>query len=142
MFMLMADIVSRRSTCLRKQVGAVIAKDHRVVSMGYNGAPSRMPHCLEVGCLSFVGDEKDPGCQRAVHAEANAIAFAARQGIAVEGATLYVTLAPCLNCAKLIINAGIKRVVYGEPYRENKGIELLDMAGIEVVLYEYTPDVL
>lgn len=128
MFMAIANIVSFRSTCLRAKVGAVIVQDNRIVSTGYVGAPSGLPHCLDVGCE--IGP--DGGCIRTVHAEVNAIAFAARAGIKLEGSTLYVTMSPCLNCAKLIINAGIREVVYRDEYRDPSGLKLLRQAGIEI----------
>lgn len=118
--MAMARAVSQRSTCNRAQVGAVIVRNGRVISTGYGGAPSGLPHCDEVGCL-----EKDGHCVRTSHAEAGAIAFAARHGIPTEGATMYVTHRPCLACAKLIINAGIREVVYEEAYGEIDGVDLL-----------------
>lgn len=119
-----AQLVAKRGTCRRNQVGAVLASEGRIISIGYNGAPSGMPHCHPEVC-----DPTLP-CTRTVHAEANTIAFAARKGIATEGATLYVTLSPCIDCAKLIINAGIKRVIYWEAYRDQKPLRLLDEAGV------------
>lgn len=129
----MAVSASKRSTCRRKQVGALIAIDGRPLSVGYAGAPSGMPHCLEHGCL--IGPEG--GCIRTVHAEANAIAFAARKGLATENATLYATVSPCPACAKLIINAGIMQVRYLEEYRLVEGIEILKSAGIRVEQHYY-----
>lgn len=126
--MMIAQLISQRSTCNRAQVGCVITQEGRIVSTGYGGAPSGLPHCMDVGCK--IGP--DGGCIRTSHAEAGAIAFAARKGVALEGATLYVTLSPCLSCAKLIINAGISRVYYLEPYRDLSGIELLEKAGVSV----------
>lgn len=126
MLMEMAIIASKRSTCNRKHVGALIAIDGRPVSVGYAGAPSGLPHCLEHGCLPG----PDGGCIRTQHAEANAIAFAARKGISTERATLYTTVSPCLACAKLIINAGIDVVWFLELYRKTEGIKLLEQLGI------------
>ena len=126
MLMQMAMTASLRSTCQRKQVGALLAIDGRPISIGYGGAPSGFPHCDESVC-----DLTKP-CTRTVHAEANAIAFAARKGIATEGSALYCTLAPCLDCAKLIINAGVLHVNYLETYRNSDGIILLATAGIIV----------
>lgn len=129
MLMRVATIISGRSTCLRAYVGAVIAVEGRIISTGYVGAPAGLPHC------SSVGDEIGPegGCIRTVHAEANAIAWAARYGTSTEGAQLYSTREPCLRCAQLIINAGISRVVYEHPYRLHDGLELLEVAGIEIL---------
>jgi dCMP deaminase len=130
-----AVTVSKRSTCSRKQVGAVIALDGRVLSLGYAGSPAGTPHCLDVGCLQGV----DGGCIRTVHAELNAIAFAAKQGIALNRSTLYCTDSPCLVCAKAIINAGIEDVKYLRLYRDLSGLELLTEAGIshDAVPYQY-----
>lgn len=121
MLMEMAITASKRSTCNRKHVGAIIAIEGRPISVGYAGAPSGLPHCLEHGCLTG----PDGGCIRTQHAEANAIAFAARKGISTEKATLYTTVSPCLACAKLILNAGIGEVWYLEKYRKTDGIDLL-----------------
>ncbi len=126
MLMEMAITASKRSTCSRKHVGALIAIEGRPVSVGYAGAPSGLPHCLDHGCI--VGP--DGGCIRTQHAEANAIAWAARKGISTENATLYTTVSPCLACAKLIINAGIGEVWFLELYRKMEGIELLGKLGI------------
>lgn len=124
MLMEMAITASRRSTCLRRNVGAVIALDGRPLSLGYVGAPSGQPHCTPEVC-----NESAP-CERTIHAEANAIAFAARKGIALEGSELYTTVSPCVSCAKLIINSGIKKVWYLEEYRDQAGINLLHRSGI------------
>jgi dCMP deaminase len=147
MLMRQAEIVAERSTCARAHVGVVIAHDGRVVSQGYNGAPAGMAHCDHTcGCASKFAkpspltDIHSPGCPAigactiAVHAEANAIAFAARYGVATGGAMLFTTLAPCAACAQLSINAGIIRVVFAKPYRFDLGINLLMDAG---VLTEY-----
>ncbi len=127
MAMQMAVIASRRSTCNRRQVGAIIMLDGRPLSIGYAGSPAGTPHCLDVGCLYG----PDGGCIRTQHAEANAIAWAARKGIQLEGSTMYVTLSPCLSCAKLIVNAGIKKVIFDEPYRDESGVDYLTDAGVD-----------
>lgn len=123
--MAVAMVMATRSTCNRLQVGCVIAKDGRIISTGYAGAPSGLPHC---------GPECNPDnpCNNTVHAEAGAIAYAARHGIAVEGATIYCTHSPCLACAKLIINSGIQEVIYDQEYRDKSGVELLLKAGKSV----------
>lgn len=126
MLMEMAISASKRSTCARKHVGAILAVEGRPISVGYAGAPSGLPHCLDHGCLPG----PDGGCIRTQHAEANAIAFAARKGIATEGATLYTTVSPCLACAKLIINAGIIEVMYLDLYRNREGLDLFSQKGI------------
>lgn len=123
--MSMAETLSDRATCTRRQVGALIVRDSRVISTGYNGAPAGLPHCNH-----RLNELPSAGCQRAVHAEANAIVFAARNGIATEGATIFTTLSPCYECAKLIINAGITQVWYDTRYRDPAGLELLDQAGV------------
>mgnify|MGYP001560162243 CR=1 FL=1 len=121
------DILAKRGTCPRARVGIILARDSRIVATGYNGAPTNMSHCLDVGCLlSLTG-----GCIRAVHAEANVIAFAAREGIRTQDTALYVSLAPCLSCAQLIINAGISDVFYQSPYRNPEGLRLLESVNIK-----------
>ncbi len=123
-FMKMLDVIAERSTCERKQVAAIIEKDGRIISTGYAGSPSGMPHCIDEGCIM-----EDGHCVATIHAEANAIAFAAKHGIATQGATLYCTYAPCRDCAKLIINSGIVAVKFVMPYSPGP-LELLDKAGI------------
>lgn len=115
-----ARVMAGRGTCSRLQVGAVVARDSRVVSSGWNGSPSGMAHCTHLD---------DNPCVISVHAEANAIAFAARAGVSTAGTTLYCTHAPCYDCAKLILNAGITRVVYAEKYRSEEGLTLLKAGG-------------
>lgn len=127
-----AYIASLRSTCNRSQVGAAIVKEGRVISTGYNGAPSGLPHCGPECSL-------DNPCTRTVHAEAGAISYAARVGIATEGATLYCTHEPCIDCAKLIINSGIIHVYYETPYRKKEGSELLRSAGVTVSRWTRQP---
>lgn len=129
MYLQIAEVVSQRGTCSRSQVGAVIVKNNSVVSEGYVGSPSGFPHCLDNGCI--IG--KDGGCIRTVHAEANAIIKAAKYGKAVNGATMYCTHSPCKVCASFIINAGIKRVVYRNEYRDTSPVEILRKVGITVV---------
>lgn len=119
-----ALIMSKRSTCPRKHVGAVISRDGRVIATGYNGPPAGMPHCEH---------SDDEPCNDAVHAEANAIAFAARHGVATDRAMLTTTMLPCLKCSQLTINAGIVAVTYLHPYRDSSGATLLERAGITVV---------
>lgn len=123
----MAEYVAMRGSCTKLQVGAVIARDHRCISTGYNGAPAGVAHCSHT-----LAEDARITCERSVHAEANAVAYAARYGVSTEGCTLYVTHQPCINCAKLIINAGIRRVVYRFPYRLTEGIELMREVGIDI----------
>jgi dCMP deaminase len=114
-----ARVVSKRSTCLRNKVGAVLVRDNRILSTGYNGAPTGMEHCLDIGCIrnerNIPSGERHELC-RAVHAEQNAIIQAALHGVSTQGSTLYSTHQPCVLCAKMLINAGVKRVVFGQNY--------------------------
>ncbi len=132
--MQMAELAASRSTCMRRNVGAVIVKDKHVISSGYNGAPKRVPHCEERGgCLreqmGIPSGERQELCM-AVHAEQNAIVQAAAFGLSVEGATMYVTHQPCIVCAKMIINAGIRRIVIKEGYPDDLALQVLREAGI------------
>ena len=135
MLMETAHVISHRGTCERSQVGVVISKDSRIISTGYVGSPAGAAHCYEVGCE--IGSHG--GCVRTVHAEANAIAFSARSGVATQGGVLYCTLSPCRECAKLIINAGIERVVYHHEYRDTSGLDLLRNS--KVVVHRFPQDV-
>jgi len=114
-------LVASRSTCLRRQVGAVIVKDKKILTTGYNGAPSGLAHCLDVGCLrdklGIPSGQRHELC-RGLHAEQNAIIQAAYHGVSIKGATLYCTNLPCIICTKMIINAGITRVVYEQGYAD------------------------
>ena len=130
LFMKIAELIGRRSTCPRGGVGAVLVRDYRIITTGYVGAPSGLEHCYDLGCHII-----DEGCIRTVHAEANAIAFASKHGIKTLGSTLYCTHSPCLDCAKLIANAGVERVVYREEYRDSSGKHLLDRADVRVLRY-------
>jgi dCMP deaminase len=131
-FMEIARVVARRATCLHRQVGAVIIKGKQIVSTGYNGAPAGHPHCLDIGCArdGVPSGQRSELC-RAAHAEQNAINFAARYGISIEGATLYTTCYPCSWCAKSIVNAGIVRVVYAEDYPDPLAKEILSSICVE-----------
>lgn len=120
----MARIWAENSYCKRRQVGALLVKDKTIISDGYNGTPSGFPNVCE--------DENDTTFPYVLHAEANAIAKVAQSNNSSDGATLYVTASPCIECAKLIIQAGIKRVVYSEKYRLTDGIDLLERAGVKV----------
>ena len=117
-----------RSTCPRKHVGAVIVRDKAVLATGYNGSLRGLPHCTDVGCLMDNGH-----CVRTVHAEANAILQAARHGVRIEGSEIVVTASPCWDCFKLITNAGIVKVLYGEFYRDERIFEFARDARIELV---------
>ena len=120
-----------RSTCPRKHVGAVIVRDKTVLSTGYNGSIRGAPHCTEAGCLIVNGH-----CVRALHAEQNAIIQGALHGVNVSGSTVYVTHQPCLVCAKMIINAGIERVVYAGHYPDEIACGFIEQAGVELSKYE------
>ncbi|NLK21828.1 MAG: cytidine deaminase [Epulopiscium sp.] len=137
-FMEIVDLVKKRSTCLRRQVGALIVKERRILSTGYNGAPTGCSHCEEIGCLreklNIPSGQRHELC-RALHAEQNAIVQAAMHGVSVLGGTLYVTHQPCVMCAKMAINAGIKRIVFRGDYPDELSMELLKEAGIDIVSF-------
>jgi len=133
-FMQLAQMVAQRSTCLRRQVGAVMVKDQQILSTGYNGSPSGLQHCDEVGCLrqslGVPSGERHEIC-RAVHAEQNALVQAAKHGVAIAGADLYCTHQPCVLCTKLLINGGIRRVVYTHSYPDQLALAMAIEAGLE-----------
>lgn len=146
-----AKAVAKRGTCSRASVGAVVSREGRIIATGYNGAPAGLPHCDHtwdhtdveldhetVEAIKVLFPEREvvavsKGCEISEHAERNAIAFAARYGLALEGGEIHCTHAPCLDCARSIINAGILRVSYEIPYRLTAGVELLVQAGLQVV---------
>lgn len=158
--MQIAVLWGMRSTCSRAEVGVVITRDGRILSSGYNGAPSGMDHCdhscdcavrvdrclvqhpPSCQCTLLNSDDHAEDCRaykpctNVVHAEANAIAFAAKHGVGIQGAELHTTRVPCLTCAGMIINAGITRVVWGEEHRDMEGFLRLGQAGLEVIKYE------
>lgn len=142
-FMRIAREVAERSTCLRRKVGAVIVRDKRILTTGYNGAPRGIRHCADRGCLREKLDvpsgERHELC-RGLHGEMNALLQAAVHGVGVEGSTLYCTNRPCSLCAKMLINAGVKRIVIGEGYPDELGEELLKEAGIPVERFEGAKD--
>lgn len=124
-FFTIAQTISHSSTCSRLRVGAILVVDRRIVSSGYNGAPSGVTHCYHQE-----GDDRP--CMKAVHAEVNCVAFAARHGVVTLGSTLYSTHAPCLPCSMLLINAGVAEVQFLERYRVADGLDLLKTAGVTV----------
>ena len=126
-FMNIAHEVAQRSTCGRAQVGAVIVREKRILTTGYNGSPRGLPHCTEVGCLM-----ENDHCIRTLHAEQNAIIQAALHGVITEGATIYVTHQPCFICAKTIINAGISEIVYDKEYKDDRSLDFLHQAGVKI----------
>lgn len=127
-FMSIARVVSTRSTCQRKYVGAVIVRNRTILSTGYNGSIRGMPHCIDVGHMMENGH-----CVATIHAEANAILQAARNGVTIEGSTIYVTASPCWNCFKACANAGIVRICYGEFYRDERIFDVAHKCDIELV---------
>jgi dCMP deaminase len=138
-FMDITLLVAKRSTCTRRAVGAVIVKDKRILSTGYNGAPSGVKHCIEIGCLrqqlNVPSGEKHELC-RGIHAEQNAIIQAALHGVSIRDATLFCTNLPCSICAKMIINAGIRKICYQSGYADAMSNDLFNEAGIEVEKFD------
>jgi dCMP deaminase len=134
-FLEIAKVVAKRSSCVRRQIGAVIVKDRRILTTGYNGAPSGLPHCIEIGCMrdemNIESGTRHEMC-RALHSEMNAIIQGAQHGVSTKGATLYCTHQPCSVCSRMLINAGIVRIVYIGDYPDAFARALLRDAGIEV----------
>jgi dCMP deaminase len=137
-FMEITRLVSTRSTCLRRRVGAVMVRDKRLLATGYNGVPKNLPHCLDIGCLrdrlNIPSGERHELC-RGLHAEQNAIIQAATSGTSIEGATLYATHYPCTLCMKMILNASIERVVFLEGYPDDLAKELAVEGGLNIRPY-------
>ncbi|MBK9069547.1 MAG: cytidine/deoxycytidylate deaminase family protein [Myxococcales bacterium] len=127
-FMSIAQVVATRSTCERKYVGAVIVRNKTILSTGYNGSIRGLPHCTEAGHMM-----EDGHCVATIHAETNAILQAARNGVMIDGASIYVTASPCWNCFKQLANAGITRICYGEFYRDTRSLEVATAVGIELI---------
>src|SRR3990172_9125333 len=138
-FMEIAHLVKKRATCLRRQVGAVLVKDKYILATGYNGAPSGIEHCLDRGGLreqmGIPSGERHEIC-RGLHAEQNAIIQAAKHGTSIEGATLYCTNQPCSICAKMIINAGVKKLIFDDGYPDQLAAEMIKESGLEVEQYK------
>lgn len=134
-FMEIAFLVATRSTCLRRQVGAIIVKDKHIIATGYNGAPSGLLHCSETGCLreklGIAPGQRHELC-RGLHAEQNAIIQSAVHGVSIAGGTLYATTQPCVLCSKMLINAGIKRIVFSGSYPDELSLDLLREAQVEL----------
>jgi dCMP deaminase len=137
-FLKIAAEVAKRSTCLRRQIGAVLVLGKRILATGYNGAPSGLPHCEQVGCLrermSVPSGERHELC-RGLHAEMNAFLQAARYGSRIEGASLYCTHHPCILCSKMLINAGVRRVVIADDYPDPMSKQMLDEAQVQVEVF-------
>jgi len=135
-FMDITELVAKRSTCTRREVGAVVIKNKRILATGYNGAPSGISHCIDIGCLrenlNVASGERHELC-RGIHAEQNAIVQAAFHGVSINGATLFCTNLPCSICAKMIINAGIVEIYYRSGYADDISEEMLKESGINVI---------
>ena len=135
-FSQLARMVASRSTCVRRKVGALLVKGERIIATGYNGAPQGIPHCLDVGCLrqekEIPSGHRYELC-RGVHAEQNAIINAARYGVSTLDSVLYCTHQPCMLCSRMIVNAGVTRVVHQGDFNDELALEVLKKAGIEVV---------
>lgn len=140
-FMDIAEMVASRSTCLRRQVGAVAEKNKKIVASGYNGAPAGVKHCEKRGCLRE--EKKIPSGERhelcwAVHAEANVVAQAALHGDTLAGSTVYVTVQPCVTCVKLLVSAGVVKVIYKGDYPDELALEIASEASLDLVKYKET----
>jgi dCMP deaminase len=135
-FLTITRQVAERSTCLRAKVGAVIVREKNILATGYNGAPSGMPHCFEVGCLIY--ESKTPSgdieqnCYRTIHAEINAIAQAAKHGVSIRDAVIYVTHTPCIHCLKVLVNTGIRTIRYEKPYKLHTVEDTLTATGVRL----------
>ncbi len=127
-FMAIARVVASRSTCDRKFVGAVVVRDKTILSTGYNGSIRGMPHCSDVGHWM-----EDNHCIATIHAECNAILQAAKNGVSIDGSTIYVTASPCWSCFKMIANSGLRRIVYGEFYRDNRIFDVASKLNMELI---------
>ena len=139
-FMEITHVVAKRSTCLRRQVGALLVSDRRILATGYNGAPKGLAHCGELGgCyrekLGVPPGQRQEIC-RAVHAEQNAVAQAAVHGVKLDNVTCYVTIQPCVTCTKLLINASVVRIVYEGDYPDEMALQMLQEAAVELVRYQ------
>ena len=133
-YMRIAQLVAERSTCLRRNVGAIAVKEKRILATGYNGAPAGLPHCLDIGCLreqlKIPSGQRHELC-RGLHAEQNVIIQAAVHGVSIAGATIYCTTQPCLICTKMLINCGITAIYFAEGYPDDLAQEMLQEAGIK-----------
>jgi dCMP deaminase len=143
-FIEIARQVATRATCLRRHVGAIVVRDKRILSTGYNGPPRGLRHCDETGCLreqlGIPSGQRQEIC-RGLHAEQNAIIQAALHGVSVEGGAIYVTYQPCITCAKMIINSGIVRVVCANSYPDELSRGMLDEAGVTLEVWEIPSDI-
>jgi dCMP deaminase len=137
-FMTIAADVSTRATCIRRQVGAILVKDRRILTTGYNGPPAGISHCTPETCLrtryNVPSGERQELC-RGLHAEQNAIIQAAMHGVSIRGASLYCTCQPCSICTKMLINSGIMKFVFKDPYNDPLSVEMVQEAGVEIIVY-------
>jgi dCMP deaminase len=133
-FLTITRQVAERSTCLRAKVGAVIVRDRSILATGYNGAPAGLPHCTEVGCLIYRSEnpsgDMEENCFRTIHAEINSIAQAAKNGVTIRDASIYITHTPCIHCFKVLINTGITRILYERPYKLDTLNEMLAFTSV------------
>lgn len=138
-FMDMVDVIARRSTCLRRQIGALVVIDRRILATGYNGAPSGLAHCLDVGCMrdsmKIESGTRAEYCM-AVHAEQNCIVQAAIHGESIKGSTLYCSASPCAICMKMLVNVGCKRMVFKDYYPDDLAIKIAEQANVELVKFK------
>ncbi len=136
-FMNVAHLISRRATCTRGHIGAVIVRENSILSTGYNGAPSGLPHCNDSNCMIYRSIHPDgsveENCVNTIHAEINAIAQAAKHGVSIKDSDIYITASPCIHCLKVLINVGIKTIYYDKPYKIEHISELLRLSGISLV---------
>lgn len=141
-FMNITYMVSERSTCSRRKVGAIAVKDKRILATGYNGAPAGVPHCLDVGCLrqqlGIPSGQRHEIC-RGLHAEQNVIIQAAVHGVSIAGADLYCTTLPCVQCAKMLINCGVRHIFYHQHYPDELALRMLDEAGVTLEQLHFVP---
>lgn len=142
-FMKIAGVVAERSTCLRRKVGAILVREKRILTTGYNGAPRGMKHCSETGCLraemNIPSGRRHEIC-RGLHAEQNAIIQAAVHGINIDQSTIYITCQPCSLCAKMLINAGIKEIIFEGDYPDALALKMLREAGVKLFQFEASPE--
>lgn len=142
LYISIARLIAQRSTCLRRQVGAILVKDDVILTTGFNGTPKGVPHCEDIGCYRMIHNipsgERHEMC-RGVHAEQNCIIFAAREDVSVVGSTLYCTTFPCIICAKMLINAGIKSIIFEGSYGGDEVIDIVNMfRSAEISVFKYT----
>jgi dCMP deaminase len=136
-FMSVAHLISRRATCTRGHIGAVLVRDNNILSTGYNGAPAGLPHCNETTCRIYRSTHPDgtveENCVNTIHAEINAIAQAAKHGVSIRDADIYITASPCIHCLKVLVNVGIRTIYYDKPYKIEHIDELLRLSGVRLV---------